>query len=319
MIGMEIPGESVDDILLQLYEKLPNYPVTGSGTRGKIEAEMLAVSLVMTNPRMRISRSENRGKPFSALGELLWYLAGSDRLEFIERYIDDYRKDAVDGALPGAYGPRLFAMRGAVDQLSNVASLLQKTPETKRAVVQLFDAEDIVTRKSEVPCTTTLQFLIRDARLHLFATMRSNDAYLGLPHDIFCFTMLQEIMARRVGVEIGHYHHYASTLHVYKGKLQMLAAYVAEGHQRAIAMPPMPVGDPQPAIEQLLNAELTLRRGESITASEAASCPYWADLIRLLQVFWNRDHIDKVLAELHDPGYKIYVDGRRRLPAITAE
>jgi thymidylate synthase len=37
----------------------------------------------------------------------------------------------------------------------------------------------------------------------MVTTMRSNDAYLGLPHDVFCFTMLQEIIARSLGREIG--------------------------------------------------------------------------------------------------------------------
>ena len=59
--------------------------------------EQLGVSLRISQPRARLSRSENRGKPFSAVGELLWYLAKSDKLDFIEHYVAEYRKDAVDG------------------------------------------------------------------------------------------------------------------------------------------------------------------------------------------------------------------------------
>jgi len=40
-----------------------------------------------------------------------------------------------------------------------------------------------------------MQFMVRRRRLHLLTNMRSNDAFIGLPHDIFAFTMLQEIMA----------------------------------------------------------------------------------------------------------------------------
>jgi thymidylate synthase len=80
--------------------------------------------LHVSKPRARISRSENRGKPFSALGELLWYLTGSDKLEFIQPYVERYTKEAAeDGAMHGAYGPRLFAMRGSVDQIANVTEL----------------------------------------------------------------------------------------------------------------------------------------------------------------------------------------------------
>ena len=37
--------------------------------------------------------------------------------------------------------------------------------------------------------------------------MRSNDAYWGLPHDVFAFTMLQEILARSLTLELGTYKH----------------------------------------------------------------------------------------------------------------
>lgn len=99
---MEIQCDSLDGLLYRLYSaiKRDGRP-HGSGTRGKSQ-ELLGVSLRILKSRARISRSENRGKPFSALGELLWYLSGSDRLDFIEAYVSEYRRDAVDGTLEGA-------------------------------------------------------------------------------------------------------------------------------------------------------------------------------------------------------------------------
>lgn len=41
--------------------------------------------------------------------------------------------------------------------------------------------------------------------------MRSNDAYLGFPHDVFFFTMIQELVARSLGIRVGDYHHFATT------------------------------------------------------------------------------------------------------------
>ena len=46
--------------------------------------------------------------------------------------------------------------------------------------------------------------------------MRSTDAYLGVRNDIFCFTALQRIMAEQLDVSLGHYHHFASSLHLYE-------------------------------------------------------------------------------------------------------
>ena len=45
--------------------------------------------------------------------------------------------------------------------------------------------------------------------------MRSNDAYIGLAHDVFAFTFMQEIVARDVGLDLGTYTHSVGSLHLY--------------------------------------------------------------------------------------------------------
>lgn len=316
---MEIEGESLDAVLHQLYRRLLGEGQPAGGTRGD-NREILGVSLRILKPRARISRSENRGKPFSALGELLWYLSGSDALKFIEPYVARYADDAVNGILEGAYGPRLTQMRDGIDQFASVEALLEERPKSKRAVVQLFNAEDIATHHKEIPCTTTWQFLLREGRLHMSVTMRSNDAYFGLPHDVFCFTMIQEMMARRLGVEIGEYLQYVGSMHVYEDKLEAMAEYVEEGVQQTIEMPTMPEGNPFELVGQLLNIEQRLRNGEQIEASKEMADPYWADIVRLLEVFWAREwgknHVDRLRqlrAELATSIYRPYVDARMHL------
>ena len=210
---MELKGHTLDDILIDLYEALLATEGRNEGGSRGPSREILGVTLHIADPRSRLSRSEDRGKPFSALGELIWYLSGSNSLEFIEPYIPRYKDDAVEGALPGAYGPRMLAKNGSINQIENVTSLLRERPGSRRAVIQLFDAEDIAVHKSEIPCTTTIQFHLRGAVLHMSVTMRSNDAYLGLPHDVFCFTMIQEMMARRLNAELGTYIHHAGLSH----------------------------------------------------------------------------------------------------------
>ena len=183
--------------------------------------EIIGVQLELDAPRARLSRTETRGRPFSALGEFLWYLTKDNRLEFIQPYIPAYADESEDGlTLYGGYGPRIFAQRGQ-DQLDDVIRQLRKSPTSRRAVIQIFSAEDNTKnpstgkRHKEVPYYTTLQFLLRNGRLNLIATMRSNDAYIGIPHDVFCFTMLQEMVARILGAELGHYYHFVGSMHLY--------------------------------------------------------------------------------------------------------
>jgi thymidylate synthase len=125
----------------------------------------------------------------------------------------------------------------------------------------------------EVPCTTTLQFHLRKGLLHMSVTLRSNNAYWGLPHDVFCFTMLQEMMARRLGVELGEYYHYVGSMHIYEDFLDTMREYVAEGVQRTIEMPVMPIGDPFAMVDRLLDVERRLRAGETLEAGREMGNP----------------------------------------------
>jgi thymidylate synthase len=45
--------------------------------------------------------------------------------------------------------------------------------------------------------------------------MRSNDVQRGLPYNIVQFTVLQEVMAGWLGLDVGGYHHWSDSLHVY--------------------------------------------------------------------------------------------------------
>jgi len=316
MVGwaeVEIEHDSLDRVLMELYEALLKSPDRNRGTRGDT-VELLGVAIRLRKPRARLSRSEDRGHPFSALGELLWYLAGRDDLEFIQEYIPQYKKEADDGILHGAYGPRLMGTKNSINQLQNVTDLLRDRPGSRRAVVQLFDAKDLTENYREIPCTTTLQFHLRNGVLHLTASMRSNDAYWGLPHDVFCFTMLQEMMARRLGATLGEYYHYAGSMHVYDDHVEGVRRYVDEGYQQTVEMPAMPDGDPFDHVEALLDAEAKIRRGEELQAVDVFEQPYWADIVRLLQVFWasgQPEKLDALKAEFSSATYREYLEGRR--------
>ena len=313
---MEFPGQGLDAVLIDLYKALlATEGRNPTATRGA-NHELLGVTVRIHDPRARLSRSESRGKPFSAIGELLWYLSKSDELTFIEPYVSRYRKEAEEGVIYGAYGPRLFGDNGSPSQFETVVELLRTKPGTRRAVIQIFDAADIQVVRREVPCTTSIQFHRRDPVLHMSVSMRSNDACFGLPHDVFCFTMLQEMVAAKLNLEMGSYIHHAGSMHVYEDKLQQLKDYVEEGHHHHSPMPPMPQGDAFLMVPTLLDADARLRRGEIFSAAELTNEPYWADIIRLLQVYWERDKPERISVltrELADPLFKVYFDGRRQM------
>lgn len=233
--------------------------------------ELTGVLLEITNPRARISRTETRGKLFSCIGELCWYLSGRRDLAFIEYYIQKYKEFAENGEVFGGYGPRLFNWRG-MNQFEKVAEILSSKPDSRQAVIQLFDGQDIQAEHKDVPCTSTLQFMRRQGKLHMVTNMRSNDAYYGLPHDVFCFTMIQELMASKLEVDVGTYKHAVGSLHLYKENEASANEFIEEGWQSTTPMPPMPTGEPKPGVDTVLEAECSIRTGTSFDASALAGC-----------------------------------------------
>jgi thymidylate synthase len=217
-----------------------------------------------------------------------------------------------------ACGPRLFGA-GALNQFENVARLLADRPTTRKAVIQLFDGADLAGTYKDVPCTCTLQFMVRDGRLDLVASMRSNDAFFGLPHDVFAFTMLQEIMAETVGCELGEYSHFAASLHLYEENAGDAQDFIDEGFQGTVgaAMPAMPRGAPQPSIAAFLRAEAAIRSGRTPGPEVESLHSYWQDLVRLLRVFRHSkdgdlSSVSRIKGEMIDRVYKESITAREK-------
>lgn len=307
-----IRGETLDDVMRDVYQELISHGEEIKATKGD-NLELTSVLLEINNPRARLSRTETRGKPFSCLGELCWYLAGSNDVKFISYYLKNYRELGENGIVFGAYGPRLFHWN-EMNQYSNVVDLLKRKPHSRRAVIQLFEANDLSEYHEDVPCTCSLQFMIRNQQLNLHVSMRSNDAYFGLAHDVFCLTMLQEIMARDLSVELGRYVHVAGSLHLYKDKVPEVRQYLEEGWQSTKSpMPPMPQGNPWPAIKNLIKVEEEIRSTGSLSSEVFSEVdPYWGDLIRLLQIFRfekekNPESIGLTLKEMSSRVFDAYI------------
>lgn len=299
------------ELMARPFDNLPSKSVKNP-EKPNPTSEIVGVMLHLTNPRARLSRSETRGRPISALAELLWYFSKDNRTDFINYYIEKYNDFDEGGIIFGGYGPRLFKLHGKYDQIGNIIKLLTDKPSTRRAVIQIFDGGDLETYHKDVPCTCTLQFLLRGNRLNMVTSIRSNDAYLGLPHDIFAFTMLQEMVARSLNVELGEYFHSIGSLHLYFNDQDHVKEYFTEGHQSTWnPMPAMPPGNQFPQIEKLLEFESKVRLDRSLSIPPLE--PYWADLARLLKIhalYIVKDYagIQAIQKEMHSDVFNTHID-----------
>lgn len=157
--------------------------------------------------------------PVYASAELLWYLARSDSGEMIQRYAPSYGKFLdKDGTAFGAYGKRL-RLSNSGDQLDIVVEQLKHNSRSRQSVIALWQPNDLLVAAGgecpDIPCTLTLQFLAREGRVHLVVNMRSNDVWLGMPYDVYCFTSIQRLVAAKAGLEPGTYTHNVGSLHIY--------------------------------------------------------------------------------------------------------
>lgn len=250
----------------------------------------------------------------------MWYLSGHTKLQFIDYYVPNRFQEESDDKITvrSGYGERLLSFNG-INQLKNVIDLLKTKPTSRRAVIQLFDATDLEKNYASIPCTCSLQFLARDNHLHMFVSMRSNDAYIGLPHDVFSFTMIQELVARSVGLHLGEYKHCAGSLHLYDEHFPAAKRYLAEGFQSTIAMPPMPDGDPWESFKLLQQHEEALRNGGN-TNEHPDWNEYWQQLAYLLEAYQasKKNDLPKLntcFDRLANSVYKMFVQARTdRIP-----
>lgn len=210
-------GKTVNAVWEQAFsalDKQASEGFTDDSRDGAVVGEILDAVFCVEDPTRNIVTSKIRNMPMRyAVGELAWYLAGSNKVDDISRFAKKWAEISDDGETNNsAYGYRILHKFG-FDQWEYVQELIKKDPNTRQAVIHIKNASNKPTK--DTPCTVYLQFFLRDNKLHMSVHMRSNDIWMGVPYDMFSFCFLQMKMAMELGVEIGSYTHYAGSLHLY--------------------------------------------------------------------------------------------------------
>lgn len=159
--------------------------------------------------------------PAFAIAEVVWIVSGRRDSAFLNYWNPALPKFAGTGKnYHGAYGYRIRKHMG-LDQLDRAYQALQKNPDTRQVVLQIWDSaedfpqEDGGPTDPDIPCNVCSFAKIRNEKLEWTQILRSNDLFLGVPHNFVQFTSLQEILAAWLGIDVGHYRHIADCLHIY--------------------------------------------------------------------------------------------------------
>jgi Thymidylate synthase len=238
---VEIVKETGSDAYVALAHELLRHG-TVAAPRGLATRELTDVTLVVTDPtQVHVLGTARRPNLRIAATEAMHLVGGISSLAQLDLASGGrFSQFADDGRLRGAYGPRTHS------QLLAVEARLRRDPATRQAVVTLWRGDELTADTRDTPCTTTFQFLLRNNRLEMRVTMRSNDAWLGLPYDLMMFSCLQRTLAAALGVEPGPYVHNVGSLHVYATDALKLLAAVTRRVNESSVDPTVTSGIPVP-------------------------------------------------------------------------
>lgn len=200
------------------------------------------VTTVYERPRERVLFSALRdANPFFHLAEAMWMLAGRRDATFLNNFVRDFgeRFAEPNGTINDAYGYRWRHALG-FDQLDAVVRMLSEKPESRQAVIQMWDTysysrygeDDLCGDWKTRPCNTHVYLRIRDEEvpprvlghagdplpvLDLTVLCRSNDIVWGAyGANAVHFSVLQEYLAARLDVGVGTYYQVSNNYHCYE-------------------------------------------------------------------------------------------------------
>jgi len=200
--------DSVADVYYKVYNDMleaPEIEVRSNKTK-----ELVCPQILITNPRARIAYHKVRGWNLAyALAESMLLFMKKNHVEYFSTLNSKMKDFAEDDVLYGAYGYRI------AEYIPSIIKKLRDDESTRQAAMTILKAEDANVKTKDLPCTMSLQLIIRENKLNMVTSMRSNDIIWGFQYDVFMFTTMQEIIANELDIKIGWYLHRPTSLHVY--------------------------------------------------------------------------------------------------------
>lgn len=221
-------------------------------------------------------RERELGYRFMA-AEAAWILSGDDKVATIEPFSKRIASFSDDGErFFGAYGPKVLG------QLAYAAATLKEDVFSRRSVISIWRENPPTTK--DYPCTLSLQFLVRPPFVHTVATMRSSDAWLGWPYDVFNFTMITVALLQVLreiggpGYQLGSLTLTAGSQHLYEENFE--AAKVAGMKPTELfqyrGLDPWEFKSPEHVISHLWS----VARGEAVSATWLNELPHMAEVVK---------------------------------------
>ncbi|MCZ6633569.1 MAG: thymidylate synthase [bacterium] len=170
----------------------------------------------------------------SLLSELLWFISGSDNMNDLKAHLKSNRlwdgnyQDYLqrqglsenDGSMGRIYGVQWRHWQGAdgttVDQLQDAIDLIQNNPESRRILVNAWNAAEIGPQEVALPpCHSFFQFYVAEDKVSLQMYQRSCDMFLGVPLNIASYSTLLHMVAKITDLVPHEFIHVLGDAHIY--------------------------------------------------------------------------------------------------------
>lgn len=219
---------NVNQALVEGVNHLQGWGNTRPSRNGPALVAPWPVTTIYTKPWERVLLIRPEANPFFHLVESVWMLAGRDDVETVARYVSRMRTFSDDGIfLNGAYGYRWRHSFG-IDQLLWTVNHLKKFPDSRRAVIEMYDAaiDQRETDKGgkDIPCNTHIYpYISHNGTFCMTVCCRSNDIIWGAyGANAVHFSVLQEVLASTLGCEMGPLYQVSNNYHAYTNMLEKL-------------------------------------------------------------------------------------------------
>lgn len=238
----------------EAWVSLLNFLMQGQKTspRGMSTREILNVTIEVTEGLNNIFINEKRNLNYRfMIAEWLWIQAGLNDVNSLATYNSVMRNFSDNGEiLSGAYGPRLMP------QMYHIFTALKKE-DSRQAVATIWTPSPEPSK--DIPCTISLQWLIRQGLLHCTVNMRSSDVWLGLPYDYFTFSQLTNLVSATIGVPVGSVTMNLASSHLYDTNSEQAIEALVIAKTTHLTSPPLPTDIYAPTVAEIkaiLNREI---------------------------------------------------------------
>tara|TARA_R110000803_G_scaffold71299_1_gene134457 strand:- start:240 stop:1211 length:972 start_codon:yes stop_codon:yes gene_type:complete len=215
---MELVVDNVNEAFSEIFWKFKVLNLKPQQTRnGPALVYPGIVTTTYRHPDERVLFDPQRdANPIFHLMECIWMIAGRKDVRFVKQFnknMVNFSDNKID--FNAAYGWR-WRQHFGHDQLLDVIDLLRKDPDTRQAVVQMWDSHDLYRSTLDKACNTQIVFQIINNKLIMTVFNRSNDLWWGAyGANAVHFSFLQEFVARSLDVEIGYYNQVSVNFHLY--------------------------------------------------------------------------------------------------------